>query len=98
MLRITPRATMELRDMLARFAPEVPGRSRKAFRLIPESPEPGAAPGVGLALDEPREDDEVVWHQECVLLIVDEIVSQKLDGLTLDLVEAPDGERFSLRC
>lgn len=98
MLRITPRATLELWDMLARFAPDHPERSRKGLRLIPESPQPGATPGVGLALDEPREDDEVVWHQDRVLLMMEEVVSQKLDGLTLDVVESSEGERFSLRC
>ncbi len=97
MLHVTPRARSELHDLLARFTSDDPARALASFRLYPETPQPGASPGLGLMLDEPGDGDEVIQHERRNILILDRVVSQKLDGLTLDLVKTPDGERLTLR-
>lgn len=51
----------------------------------------------GLALDEPREGDEVVKQEERPVLLVDKEVSSALDGAVLDVDETAEGARLTLR-
>jgi Fe-S cluster assembly iron-binding protein IscA len=52
--------------------------------------------GFGLAVDEQREGDEVVAHGERPVLFIEPDVSVQLDGVTLDLMESPQGRRLTL--
>jgi|FLYL01.1.fsa_nt_gi Fe-S cluster assembly iron-binding protein IscA len=52
--------------------------------------------GLGLALDEERDGDQVISHDDKKILVVDNEISQALDGATIDAVETPEGARLVL--
>lgn len=56
-----------------------------------------AAEGLGLALDQERDGDQVVEHDERKILVVEQDISQALDGATLDAVDTPEGPRLVLQ-
>jgi Fe-S cluster assembly iron-binding protein IscA len=91
MIRLTDRATEELKDILAtNQTPEDRG-----VKLVP-----GEAGGVAMIIDRAREGDDVVDGEQRPLLIVDASIAGRLDGVTLDASsEGPegDGPRFFLR-
>jgi Fe-S cluster assembly iron-binding protein IscA len=51
----------------------------------------------GLAIDEERDGDQVVKHNDRTVLVIDETVATSLDGATLDVVDLPEGQRLTLR-
>lgn len=51
----------------------------------------------GLAVDQEREGDQVVKQGDRPVLFVEQEISTSLDGATLDVQEAPDGARLTLR-
>lgn len=55
------------------------------------------AEGLGLALDEERAGDQVVEHQDRKVLVIEQDISQSLDGATLDAVDTPEGTRLVLQ-
>jgi hypothetical protein len=94
MLRITPIAKAELLKMLGRFAPDDSERQNLGFRLVPTRGEQGS---LSLALDSPRNRDEIHSHEQRNVLLLDRATSERLDGLTLDLAETPEGKRLTIR-
>lgn len=93
-MHVTPQARIELHGMLERTLarrPE-PLESELSFRLLPAT----GGEGLGLTLDAPGESDEVVLHQGRSVLLLDAATSMLLEGLTLDLVETPEGARLGL--
>jgi len=92
MLHVTPHARTELHGLLIRVLAERedPGPVELGLRLISQ------AGRLGLTLDAPRKNDEVVEQAGRSVLIVDPSTSEMLDELTLDVVETTDGARFAL--
>jgi Fe-S cluster assembly iron-binding protein IscA len=52
---------------------------------------------LGLALDNPREGDEVVTKGERPVLLLEPEVSEQVDGAGLDVTEVPGGARLTVR-
>jgi len=96
-MHVTTQARMELHEMLQRALAQRPESDGKAlsFRLLPANGK-GDAPALGLTLDAPGAHDEIVEHQGCSVLVLDSATSAMLDGLTLDLVDTPEGSRLGL--
>lgn len=55
------------------------------------------AEGFGLALDEEREGDQVVLHEESKVLVIQPELSQELDGATVDVVNTPEGAQLIIK-
>lgn len=53
-----------------------------------------AAGGMGLALDQEHEGDQVIEHEDRKVLVVDPEVADALDGTTIDIVDTPEGQRL----
>lgn len=53
--------------------------------------------GLGLAVDEEREGDQVVEHDDSKVLVIEPGISQALDGAILDTVDTPEGERLTIQ-
>lgn len=88
MLTVTPEAVDYLALLLERHEVAPPQSVRLVFSA------PGA---IGLMLDEPRdEDDVVVTEDERPVLLLDPDMSIAMEGATLDAVESPEGERLVL--
>lgn len=51
---------------------------------------------LGIVRGDPQDDDQVIMREERPLLYVDNEVSSRLDGSTLDVVEADGRERLTL--
>ena len=49
---------------------------------------------MALTVDEPRAGDVVVRHEERDVLVLDRLVSARVDGLVLDVVSTADGPRL----
>ena len=52
---------------------------------------------LGLEVDQPREGDQVLMQGERAVLFLDSEVAAVLAGATLDVIEEPDGTRWTLR-
>ena len=62
------------------------------LRLDPVVPHPDNDESqIGMYLGEPRDDDQIVEHDERDLLRISWVVSEALEGSTLDLVQTPEG-------
>jgi hypothetical protein len=99
MLDVTNPAKTELLGVLRRVVAQegasIPEDEPVGLRLV-ASDDP-KDPQLGLALDSPREGDEVVDHEGSSVLIVDARTAQRLADRTLDVIETPDGLRLGLR-
>lgn len=97
MLQVTTEARTELHDMLLRALAQQPPSDGAAvgFRLVSSEAEEGTQ--LGLTLDAPRQGDEIVEHEGHSVLILDPVTTQILGGLTLDVVETPEGRQLGLR-
>ena len=89
---LTDRATAALEEMLL---VNDAGRG-EGVRLVP------SAPGrIGLTIDTPQAGDEVIEHDEELLLIVDRSLIEKLEGSEIDcstvVVEGQPYTEFTLR-
>jgi Fe-S cluster assembly iron-binding protein IscA len=98
MLNVTPEARTELHGMLMRALADRPeeGEGSLGFRLVTGEAE-GASSQLGLALDAPRPGDEVLEHDGCSVLIVDDRTASLLGDLTLDVVQTAEGTRLGIR-
>jgi Fe-S cluster assembly iron-binding protein IscA len=96
-LSVTLAAKLELDDLLDQVLglESVEGAS---FRLVAgPTDDDGAVASLELQLDRPRDGDEVVEHRGRGVLVVDDASSDFLSGLTLDVVETPEGRALTLR-
>jgi hypothetical protein len=94
MLHVTPEARAELHGMLARILDQRPHFDPAVdlgLRLVVKRSR------LGLTLDSPRGEDEVMEHDGLSVLILDSAVSEFVENLTLDVVERPEGIRLELR-
>ena len=87
-LAITKRAVTALKELLDSLVHD----RNQAIRLTSAS-ENGAPK---LALDNTRDGDQVVAHEEQPVLLVESPLPDRLRGATLDVSEAPDGSGFVL--
>jgi len=96
-MNVTTQARNELFEMLQHALAQRPesGENALSFRLLPANGR-GDAPALGLTLDAPGSNDEIVEHQGRSVLVLDSSTSAMLDGLTLDLVDTPEGSRLGL--
>lgn len=88
MLSVTEKAV----DALAQSLDESEAKDGQSLRL---SRSPRGE--YGLAIDQERGGDQVVRQQKRPILLIDQEVSNRLDGAVLDLIEAPEGIRLTLR-
>ena len=49
---------------------------------------------IGFRIDTEKQGDQVVEYENSKLLVVEKDVLESLPGLTLDIEESPDGNRF----
>ena len=94
MLHVTPAARIELHGMLARTLARIPHSDPPGpdlgLRLVAEGSQ------IGLALDVPREGDEILHQDGRSVLILDSSVSERVGNRTLDVVETPRGTQLAL--
>jgi hypothetical protein len=94
MIRLTERATLGLKEILATNGTP----KDRAVKLVP-----GESGGLAMVIGRPKEGDAVVESEQRPLLIVDASMSARLDGVVLDAsdeeaTEQKDkGPRFFLR-
>lgn len=95
MVNITPRALDMLDDVLVNIRGQLPvlplDQPEPLLRLVVD------VNSVGLALDIPAPDDQVIEWRGHQVLLVGEDVSALLDGASLDAVDTPDGVRLALQ-
>lgn len=87
MLTVTEKAAATLRDTIDANTSE----EAQVLRLA------SSAQGFGLTMDEERDGDQVVTHEERKVLVIAEDVVQALDGATVDAVETPEGQRLVIQ-
>jgi len=75
MITVTERAATELQGLLATNN-ALPGQGVKLI--------PSGTGSIGMTIDAPAEGDEVVWHGQEPLLIVDSSLTEALDGAEID--------------
>ena len=51
---------------------------------------------LGLAVDEEHEGDQVIQHEDHRVLVIHPELALELDGITIDAVDTPEGERLTL--
>ncbi len=51
---------------------------------------------LGLALDTQKDGDQVVEYGGNMTLVIEPAISDRLEGVTLDIQESPQGEMFTL--
>ena len=56
-----------------------------------------SAEGVGFAISEEQEGDQVIQYEDRKILAVEPEISQALDEATIDTVETPEGLRLAIR-
>lgn len=87
MLSVTDKAAAALHESLEASTTE----ESQALRLT------RTAEGLALSLDEQREGDQVVQHDDRTVLVIEEEISSALAGATLDATETPEGPRLVLQ-
>lgn len=87
MLNVTEKAAAALGTSLQDTTQE----EHEVFRLH-RTPD-----GLGLAIDEERDGDQVVEHDSKKVLVIEETIASELDGAQLDAVETPEGQRLVLQ-
>jgi len=98
MIEVTIAAKNELSELLDRLVC-CESTKRESLRLVaePYDYDDGELAQLELLLDVPRRGDAVVEHRGREVLVVDLAASDLLDGMTLDVVDTPDGRKLSLR-
>jgi Fe-S cluster assembly iron-binding protein IscA len=86
-LSVTERAAEALHQTLESVEKE----PEQVLRLIAEPD------GLGLALDEKRDDDQVIEHDGAVIMVIEPVVGDQLAGVTLDFADTPEGGRLTLK-
>jgi thioredoxin 1 len=89
MLTVTAQAKEKLKEALGQQeGPQV------AIRIVPSGSQPGQ---LQLALDSPKEEDQVVERDEgSELLIMGPDVAAAVDGMVMDYQETPQGSGFTM--
>jgi len=91
MLEVTAKAKEKLKEALFkehRADPEI------IFRITPIDSMPDR---LGIALDKKNGDDQVVESEEGIkVLLIESHLAQKLEGMVLDYLKTPQGERFKI--
>ncbi len=104
MVNVTTEAKDLLQDLLE-DAQEQAGIADEevGIRLAPATPSEttgdegeGRQVALGLMLDRAHEGDEVVEHNGKKVLMVDQRMSDLLDGITLDAVDTPEGKQLAI--
>jgi Fe-S cluster assembly iron-binding protein IscA len=102
-INVTTEAKELLHDMLDQAEAEVGVEQEEVgIRLAPTTIEADSAAaeggevGLGLVLDRAQEGDQIVEHNGKRVLMVDQSIGDLLDGVTLDVVETPDGRRLTI--
>jgi len=91
MLHVTSEARVELHTrLLSALAQEGQSSPDLGFRLATREDR------LGLALDLPRERDQVVEHEGRSVLIMEPAVAERLAEQTLNAVETTDGTRLQI--
>jgi Fe-S cluster assembly iron-binding protein IscA len=91
MITVTERAASALEALLA----ESNAESGQGVKLFPKGTDE-----IGMTIDAPSAGDEVIRRADAPLLIVDQALTQPLDGAQFDCEESLDGQaptRFALR-
>lgn len=103
MINVTTEAKELLHDMLNQAEEQSGEHADLGIRLAPtavtgeaEQASEGQEVGLGLVLDHAQEGDQVVEHNGRTVLMVDQSIGDLLDGVTLDVVETPDGRRLTI--
>jgi len=103
MIDVTAAAREVLQDLITRSLPAGTDggdgvvREEVGFRLVP-APSPDAEQAsLSLALDLPREGDQVVRHADRNVLLVDGATAEALEGRVLDVDEGPEGPVLAVR-
>ena len=86
-LAVTTRASAALKQVLDSTQHD----PKEILRLV-QDPEGN----LGLALDTQKEGDQVVEFSGDKTLVIDQEISDRLEGVTLDIQESPQGETFTL--
>jgi hypothetical protein len=88
MITVTDRAKDQLKHLILTRL----GESGRSLRLAPAN-----ATHFGLVPDAPRGDDERLEHDGTVVMLLDPSLASRLQGWTIDCVEAGDGRDVRLR-
>lgn len=86
MLNVTEKAAAALHDSLEANREE----ESQVLRLTP------SGEGLGIALDEEQEGDDVILHEDRKVLVIAPAIAEALDGATIDAVDTPQGHRLVL--
>jgi len=86
MLTVTPNAADHLVRMLSH--PETPQHIAMRIREV--------SGNLKIYADTPRNDDVTFNHRGRTVLVFDQEVSHMLDRSVLDVIEGPDGKKFTL--
>jgi iron-sulfur cluster assembly protein len=99
-INVTTEAKELLHEMLDQAETEVGVEQEEVgIRLAPTAAQDDGEAGevgLGLVLDRAQEGDQVVEHNGKRVLMVDQSIGDLLDGVTLDVVETPDGRRLTI--
>jgi hypothetical protein len=88
MISVTEKATAALNDTLNA---NLKGKSSKLLRLV------SSEAGFGLNLDEEREGDQVVKHEDRPVLVIESSVAESFDGAVVDAVDSPEGRKIVIQ-
>lgn len=50
-----------------------------------------------LEIDNPAEDDQVIRHEEAIVLILDQDVKEEIGNIVIDVEERPEGPQLIMR-
>ena len=93
MINVTASAKAVLHDALAKVGG---GDEELAIRLAPVGTEADGQVQLGLVLDRPQDGDQVVEHNGKKVLVVEQAIADRLDGITLDAIDTPEGRRLTI--
>jgi Fe-S cluster assembly iron-binding protein IscA len=86
-LNVTERAA----EALYKTLEDVDRDPSQVLRLVSQ------ADGLSLALDEQREDDQVIEYQGSAVMVLEPIISEQLSGVTIDYADTPEGGRLTIQ-
>jgi Fe-S cluster assembly iron-binding protein IscA len=95
MLHVTREAKQRLRYLLTQTVSNDHTLPDVGLRLVPKSDPASGGAEIGLVVDEARDRDHVVQHEERKLLLLDPLIAQVLDGFTLDVKQTSRGMKLS---
>jgi Fe-S cluster assembly iron-binding protein IscA len=87
MVAVTERAKEELKNLLTTNTDSPEARLRLSH---------DAQGKIELSIDEEKQDDEKIEHEGAVLLLIEEKLSNLLQGITIDTQESEEGVKLVL--